>query len=177
MKKLLKTPLAIALTSLLALPAFGEIYIGGNIGNAEHKYIDDDSTSIGLTGGYRLNENFSLELSYTDFGDLSEYDSFDGFTEKFDIDSLNFSIVGAFPVTDVLSVYAKLGHHEWDYAVVENGTKVISLDGGDFSYGLGVAWNINENIDIKLGFDHYDLKSGSEKTDIGNVNLGLTYSF
>jgi opacity protein-like surface antigen len=167
-------------TTYLAIPFFAITtslanasgYIGASDGQAD---IDesgfDNSTSFSLTGGYKFTDNFAIEVSYIDLGD-SDDDIAPVWTVE--ADGFDFSVVGILPVSEKVDLFAKVGAFMWDATIDEEGFgEIASDDGTDLSYGLGAAFKLNENFNVSLQYQMFDL----DDTDVSNISLGVGYNF
>ncbi|PKG83016.1 hypothetical protein CXF85_11760 [Colwellia sp. 75C3] len=152
--------------------------------------IDDDGTSFSLFGGYQFTTHVGVEVGYLDLGERTVY-----FTGQ-DIDTDNFydnaehvypqsgngfsiAVVGAWPLTESFKVSAKLGYLDWqgDYITNElsQGAEVGSdaVSGGDFWYGGELNYRIDDNFQVYLSAERFEL--ARDKTS--NVALGVRYYF
>jgi OOP family OmpA-OmpF porin len=103
--------------------------------------IDDSDTGFKVFGGYSFNENFAVEVGYVDFGEASG--DFGGDSFDIGISGLTASAVGRLPVSDMFSLYGKLGFASYDVDVSFNiegfGSGSVSDSDSDIIYGVGGA--------------------------------------
>lgn len=131
----------------------------------------DNAFEIGA--GFAFNRYFSVEGSYQNFG---EPDGFVGCPidvfciavvpfarEDVKVDGWSAALRGAVPVTETLSIFARLGFLSWDTSA-----RSAALDdsGTDLLYGVGIAADFNERFGIQLSFEEADV-------DIETLKLGL----
>ena len=138
--------------------------------------LDDTDTSFGIAAGYRINENFSVELGFQDFGEISA--SAGGASAKIGADAIQLSVIGGMPVSESAGVYAELGFDLWDadlsYSNVPDfGTGSESDDGTDIFYGIGAYVSLSEAVNLKFEYQLHEL----DDTDVDVLGLGVTVSF
>ena len=191
MKNVIKNTLVAGLVLVLSFPVLAQFYVGGNVGQADFEDMDDNPMSFELISGYQFNDYFALQISYLDLGEAEETGSFEDIDFGFGlaVDGINFTAVGAIPISETVSLYGKLGYFMWDATGtirLDDFSTSGSTDGNDISYGLGVKWAVAENLFVNLGFDRYEIEVSSEDSEEGdsesdftidNINLGLTYRF
>ena len=66
-------------------------------------------------GGYDFNQNFGVEVSYVDFGEASISEAGDSLSVG--VSALTASAVGRLPVSDMFTVFGKLGFASYDVDV------------------------------------------------------------
>ena len=67
---------------------------------------------LAIAAGYRINENFSIELGFQDFGELNV--SVEDTLIKAGADAIQLSVIGGMPVSANAGVYAEIGFNLWD---------------------------------------------------------------
>jgi OOP family OmpA-OmpF porin len=138
--------------------------------------FDDTDTSFGIAAGYRINENFSVELGIQDFGEISA--SAGGASAKIGADAIQLSVIGGVPVSENAGVYAELGFDLWNadrsYSNIPGiGSGSESDDGTDIFYGIGAYISLGEAVNLKFEYQMHELGD----TDIDVLGLGFTLSF
>jgi OOP family OmpA-OmpF porin len=168
-----------ALSALIALAAAttvtqsfaaGDWYIGGTISQAyvDERGLDYDDTGGKIYGGYRLNNNFAIEGSYYDFGEMSNGGN------SLDIDGLSLGVVGSVPLSDTFSVFAKVGAHFWDADISGPIVGQFSDDSDtDLFYGVGVDYALNDQWSIRGEIERYEV----DKFDLDVASVGITLNF
>lgn len=170
-----KLSATVLLASLAGL-THADAFISGSLGNASYK-DGPSATSFEFGGGYSFNENFAASLTYLDLGNAEETDG--GDTASLDTSGFNLSLIGALPLDDKFSLYAKLGYFSWDadLSVDFDGFEGdATISGKDLNYGIGAAYNLNENVALDLGYTAYTLGDDLDM-DVSNLSFGVTYSF
>ncbi len=150
--------------------ADGNWYVGGALSQAfvDQQGIDDDDTGGKFFGGYKYNGYIAVEGAYYNFGDISNGAS------QLEIDGLSLAVVGLISVSEKISVFGKVGAHEWD--VNNNGAIASQLNSNgdtDAFYGLGVDYAINESWRIRGELKRYEV----QELDYDVASTALSYNF
>jgi OOP family OmpA-OmpF porin len=142
------------------------LYAGAAVGKASIEIdavgFDADDTAFKVFGGYNFNRNFAVELAFIDGGKPD--DRFGTGSVEVAVDAINLSALGRLPVNEMFSVFGKVGFASYDVEVkgrVGN-TVVGSADGSDedLSYGLGAAFNIGTNVEVRGEYEAIDVSDG-----------------
>lgn len=180
-----------------AQAAGGKWYAGAAVGQSKWSNIDtsgstsitDSTTGLKLLGGYRINDMFSVEGGYVDFGKYKQSYTDSSGKGQFDDTASGLVVDGLFyPVrANGFAPFLKLGLIQ---ATVKGSISYASTDGSDsysgsgsksgmkVSYGLGLDYAVMPAMDVRVGFDHFNLKTDTS-TDI-KINLltvGAQYKF
>jgi hypothetical protein len=152
----------------------GSRYFGLNIGQSDFSLpngtgpfpSDNKDTSYNIYGGSYFNNNFGLELGYTDFGKANRAG---GQTEA---QGINLSLVGRLPLSNSFNLLGKLG-------TTYSHTRVSGTESGwGVSYGIGAEWAFTPALSAVLAWDEHDMKfSGTGNERISTTSLGLRYRF
>lgn len=136
--------------------------------------FDDDSSMLKAYVGTKINPYWSFELAYENFDEASDIDN------SAEIDGISLSTRLSAPLNEYLSVYAKGGWLEWDadiYADIPAVGRVSSnLEGGDWLYGAGVEFHLNENINMRLEYTRYELEDDIDP-DMDVAAVSIEYQF
>ncbi|WP_271271430.1 porin family protein [Aliamphritea hakodatensis] len=179
--------LAISVLSVSALAApyqAGDVYLFGNIGRSDFDpsvntsgfTLDTTDNAFALGAGYRISENFSAEVGYTDQGKLSVKDRFNN---KGSIEATGYflGLKGEMMVTDSISLLARGGAFFWD-AKGKNSLRNTDEDGTDPYIALGAAYHFNKQLAVDWQISRYYMEDDAgDNLDIDTVSLGLTYNF
>ncbi len=149
----------------------------------DYPYYPDGSTSGGkldkkdsilkFSFGIWINENFGIDLGYVDLGETKYSIVSDGSAGLYDAGTLRFStdVDGVLlglnvraPVTEWVSIRAKLGVFRWD-AVAERSvpqsgriyTASAQDDGNDPFYGIGFAADISPALSFRVDLERYEV--------------------
>lgn len=158
-------------------------YAGLNVGigkpNISTTNGVDKSSSIVSGGvlGYKINKYLGVEGQYTGIGKVT--DKVSGHAKG---DALSLTAIGFLPLNDEFNLYGKLGVAATKTTVSSNLSPMHDASRTGITYGLGGEYNINKNIGMRLGWDHYnaavDLTGGSKSNVNANViTVGAVYNF
>lgn len=169
---------ALFASSLLSGVALSQPFLGISVGQTDWDGYDD-SSSFSLLGGYRFSERLALEAAYTDFGDISVDEL--GVIGTLEGDGYRASVVGIFPASDNVELFAKLGFMAWDLdvsgCVSGVGCGAGSEDGNDIIFSVGVNYLASENVAINLEFERLDAELLGASGDFDTISIGASYAF
>jgi OOP family OmpA-OmpF porin len=185
MERFMKKLLVILGYISISYPVFAGdqgLYAGLNLGIGKPDFNTpngmDKSKSIvsGVVLGYKLNQYFGVEGQYTGIGKVT--DNVSGSAKG---DALSLSIIGYLPLNDEFNLYGKLGVASIKSKVSSSLSPMNDATRTDVTYGLGGQYNLNKDIGMRIGWDHYnaavDTNSGSKYVNANVVSLGVIYSF
>ena len=147
-----------------------------NVGGVKVAVGSDDYTQYMLQAGYKFNSYVTLEGRYWGAIDDSSF-IYDNIQRTAEVDAWGIYVKPMYPVSDAFDIYALLGYANSDFS----GTSVGDLDG--FSWGLGAAYNFNENwsifIDYTELYDDDDTTAAghNQDTSLDVTTLGFSYKF
>jgi OOP family OmpA-OmpF porin len=181
---------ALALTAAMAAKAEVQpgLYVGAGFGASkidddgfDDAGIDFDDSDIGFKvfGGYSFNQNFAIEASYFDLGEASgSFEDIVG-TVNFDVgvSGFNVSAVGVLPLSDMFSLFGKLGYASYDLdahaSVTGVGSGSDSSSESDMTYGAGASLAFAERFEARLEFEAINVDGG----DANLISLSGLYRF
>jgi OOP family OmpA-OmpF porin len=208
MKKILMAA-AIA-GAFVAAPASAQWYVGGGVGSAQAKLGTASASSGGVTasvqgnsssdtsykiyGGYQFTPNWGVEAQYVNLGKYnysitSNVAGVSG-SGSYKPESWGLAGTGTLPLSNNFYLMGKLGVA---FNKVRDGGFCVSGPGGsacgnvgngnktDLLAGLGVGYNFNKNIGVRVEYENFgkmskgDSGSGNIKGD--NWAVSLKYSF
>jgi hypothetical protein len=139
---------------------------------------DENDTVFSVSGGYRFNDNVSIQAAYHDFGN-SEFSgnsaggpSWDPgpVSALHDANGWELGILGRWPVADRWYLLGFVGYLFWDSKetfVETSGVSVLEESGSDVSYALGFEYDVG----MRDRFLYRFMGSHHEVGDFGyNVN-------
>ncbi len=144
------------------------------------------STGYRIGGGYRFTPNWAVEADYAHASGSSGgggYGMASG--PAFDSTSIQAAVIGAYPVHDMIDVFAKLG-------IASNklsGSAVSTLEASGFSgfsatsllWGFGVQYNPVKEIGIRLQYENLGkttrINAGLSDLSAATISLGVAYYF
>ena len=180
------------LASAPALAQDSGWYAGASIGQTKAKdactglagtgiTCDDKDTAFSIFGGYQVNQNFGVELGYTDLGKVTA--SGGGATASIEAKGFELVGVGTYPINQQFDVYGKLGFFRWDLdasASGPGGSFSQSESGTDLTFGLGVKYNFTKNVGMRVQWQQYK-DIGNEATtgtsDVDVIGVGIVFKF
>jgi len=169
-----KTAIAGLLLALapLARAADNGIYLGAGYAHSEYGLddpgdvdFDDEDGGYKLIAGWRVIDNFGVELNYIDHGDATVADA------RLGAETLSGFAVGyiALPLIDL---FAKAGATSWQVDARSNGLSVDE-DDLDFAWGVGIQARI-WSLGARLEYEQFPIVD-DEKLD--TISLSFTYTF
>lgn len=161
-----------AASILMSSTAFAGGYAAVSTGmsDADQGYLDN-GTSFSVTGGYELNDNFALEATYIDLGDM---DDNLGAGTTLSIDGYVISTVGKVPLSQSINLFGKVGMFVWDATTDRDGFgAVLNDDGVDATFAFGASVDFTPNFGLYAQFQQFDIDDG----DVKNYSLGAQYMF
>lgn len=161
----------------------GSRYFGLNIGQSDFSLpngaggfgSDNKDTSYNIYGGSYFNNNFGVELGYTDFGKINRGG---GQTEA---EGINLSLVGRLPLSNSFNLLGKLGTtygRTRVSAAPASGLATGNESDWGVSYGIGAEWAFTPALSAVLAWDEHKLKFvGTGKDRVSAASVGLRYRF
>ena len=196
MQKMVKIIFAVS-ALLLAQSAGAEWYLGAE--TIENKVIPDlnslssnsfseqntiEDTGLSLTGGYRTNQYFSVELEYQDEMSFGLDDMFTGSSlwfpeagvENFESNALFLSGISSYPISDQGAFYMKGGVYNWevesDLFKTNNGL-LPTTRGTDIFYGCGANYDLNARFGVSAEWERYEL----DESEVDFLSTELKFKF
>lgn len=161
----------------------GSSYIGLSVGASDlrrpitglNNFGGSAQAAYGLSAGSYFNQNFGVEVGYTDFGSID----LNGGRTK--VDGINLSLIGRAPMGSGFNLLGKLGttYSRTDVtASVASGVASGTERGFDWSYGIGAEWMFNPQWSTVLGYDEHYVKYPSASNErISNTSLSLRFNY
>lgn len=162
-----------------------EIDVGSSSGSLKENVI-----SIG--GGYKFNDNFAIELTYRDLGEIGEEsidysDDYDFYTEKGTVSAsaLQLSVLGAISLGEAAKLYGRVGfadlelESKYEYNVIANGQSFSGSESDSASknkaiFGAGLSYSFSPSFAVRAEYSQY---GEWEDLTISTTTIGLTYQF
>jgi hypothetical protein len=153
-------------------------YLGGAITQARFDDenfsladLDDEDNSWKVIGGFRFHDNFALEASYVDFGEMSAPLLIGSGPFSAEAKGFTAFLVGMVPVP-YFDLYAKVGA-----ARIDAETKGLPVnfddDGTEFAYGAGAQWRWR-SLAVRAEYEKFDTDIIG---DLDLISVGATYTF
>ncbi|MGZ8258092.1 MAG: outer membrane protein [Methylotenera sp.] len=170
----------------LSSAAFAEdqgFYAGINVGNGRPDFKTTNglskSSSVVSGGvlGYKFNKYLGIEGQYTGIEKVT--DKVSGAAKG---DAASLTGVGFLPLNDSFNLYGKLGVAATKTTVSSSLAPMNDATRTAVTYGLGGEYNLNQNIGMRLGWDHYNAAvdvTGASKNNVNAnvVSVGAVYKF
>lgn len=154
------------------------------------------STSSRFTLGYQLTPYFGVEAGYVDLGHSTVTDSnphpdpFQPLAATLTTTSIGakgdfIAATGTWPINQQWSLLARVGviSSQTDYQYQSNGAVSIPTSvanstntAWEATYGLGAKWNVQSQLSLRLGWDHYN-NLGNASVDVNLISLGVEWRF
>lgn len=152
--------------------AFGKGYLDENINGVQ---IDTDSSTYRIYGGYGFTPHFGLEIAYLDLGTFRDTIDVGGTPVPVSVSADGFSLagVGTIPMGERFSLLGRLGFFYHDGKASAGGITENDPSESNPFVGLGLAFSLNEKVDLNLGVDYID----TDEADPTIAMLGLTIGF
>lgn len=158
-------------------PAAAQYYAGASLGPTTVDLCDvrltgceDDGTGLKLFAGSVINQNLAVELAWVDLGELEE--STLGGPLRLEIKGIQVAALGSLPLSPRWRAFGKVGLYLWDRRARGPGGS-FNDDGTNIMFGVGGAWNIRRDIDLRLEWERFDI----DGDDIDMLSAGVQLSF
>lgn len=168
-------------------------YAGLGVGQSQYRgaasYINATVQPIGATStsastrsegwkaytGYQFNTYLGVEGGYANLNDMTARTG--SLRTNVRSDAWTLAAVGTYPLTDKISVNAKLGAaYILSLTKAKNGaalTRRIGDDGYDPYYGVGISYALFDNLSLRADWDRFDRKH----LNIDLITAGLAVKF
>jgi OOP family OmpA-OmpF porin len=194
-----KQIIAAAVLMGVSLPSFASnFYLLADIGQSKIEIdVDDAKLSktdnvISFGGGYKLNNNFAIELAYRDLGEISEGYSEnlgggDYFSEEVTLSAtaVQISVVGSLALGEAAKLYGRVGMADLEAEVAYNYEE--SIEGWEYTesesesnsknkavFGAGLSYSFTPAFALRAEYSQY---AEWEDITVSSTTIGLTYQF
>lgn len=143
------------------------------------------TTALRAGLGVQVNKDVGFEVQYINFGKVTASGTYLGSPATANLTATGFeaSIVGAIPLTPSVALMGKVGLAmiKGNATATVGGSSVsTSADNTNLAYGVGVRFNANDKIAIRLMYENYgDVKTSSTDTGgpVSIVSAGVQIGF
>ncbi|MBJ7537760.1 porin family protein [Marinomonas transparens] len=170
-------------------PFIAEVLIGQSSQKVSN-LADGDDSSTGIRLGYEFSDGWSVEGAFHDHGGFN-YSSIDDDNKEsidYSTSSTTLGVKKTFDLSEGLSlnVHGGLALWNFDWASENTSTTTIttkttndsgSNSGSDVYYGLGLSYELKQNLLLSLEYSFLSMSIDSDKVDVSNFALGLGYKF
>jgi OmpA-OmpF porin, OOP family len=172
-----------AQSSMSSIYVPGSGYVGLTAGQSDYSLdngigvfgSDQGDTSYGVKAGGYFNNNFGMEIGYTDFGTVNRSGG------NTNADGINISLIGKMPLNPSINLLGKIGTTYSRTEVTADPASGIasgSENGFGLSYGLGVEYAFNPKWSTVLQYESHEMNFAGDRSDrVGNTSLGVRYRF
>ena len=178
----MKRLISIMLTGLLfaanlANADKGDISVGASAARASVNVqdtltnVDGDADGWRLFGRYMFSKNFGIESGYSTLGTPDDNSLPSGW--EVESDSFDLYAVGAYPVTERLDLFGKIGAARWNTEIEESETSESSTNSLDLAVGIGGEFDLTKKFAIRGEFSWFDEDAPVESM----ISLSGVYSF
>lgn len=158
----------------------GSAYQATNVTGEDTK--EGDSTSKGIVLSYLVNDTFSVDLSYFDYGSASYKTSSVSVRTK--TSAKSFGVKARFPINEKLIFTAKGGITFWEFDAVEAFTASTNIwtfndKGTDPYYGVGLDYALSDkvNLGVEASYIKMDIEPSNLTADHEVLNTSFLVSY
>ena len=167
---------ALCVFGIPAAAAAGDFYagIGGGAYGVESGEFDDSAPTMGLIGGYRINQYVAFEASYLRM--FTAEDAIGGSAVELDGDVWGLSTTLSYPLADRFQAFGRLGWSYYDTTMEIDGVNErVKLNdyGDDFAWAVGGNYDISDRLGLRAEYGQIAIDDG----DTDFLSLSLTYGF
>lgn len=145
---------------------------------------EDGDSGLKVFAGYRIMKYLAVEGAYANLGEVSARvitTAPVAGTANIELENtaITLSALGILPLNDKFSLFGRLGLNVWNVDVSASGTGSggatysDSDDGTGVVYGLGAAYNLTPNLNLRVEWERYDF----DGSDLDFASVGLGWSF
>ena len=149
------------------------------ISRTGERVSDDGRVGVKAFAGYSLSPSFAIEAGYGDYGRYVLNNTGTGASGDASIDVRMFYLAakGTHMFTERFGVFGKLGvaHSRFD----QHGLALGDVTMTRAMYGVGLQYNITQQVALTLEVDKYGKKSVGPRThyNLNKLEAGLKFSF
>lgn len=152
--------------------------------------LDDKDSGFKILGGYDINETFSVEAHYVNFGEASlsgtngQTFRIDGTTFQFDstasikskASAFGVAVIAGVPLTESVRPFAKFGFNRVSSELTVTGSTAPSekSNSTESLYGFGVEYSFTKAIALRV---EYEIHNGDDDTEAKLLSAGLKFRF
>lgn len=167
-------------------------------------YFEDSFTAISGVVGAKINKNFGIEAFYQKSSEEDKDTNRRGYDDRNDIavgsdetstisyTSYGLDAIGYLPVNHDFELLASLGLAQYNfetsaiaYATATDGVNIVTgtftnkqdFDSLGIRFGVGLQYNINDNISIRGMYRYVKLNDDEYLRSLTELSLGLRYMF
>lgn len=157
-------------------------------GSVTNVSSDKRDTVYALSFGYQLNENVAIQGGYHDLGESTFAGDSSGGTSweagpvsaLHDADAWDLGVLGRWPISDRWYALGFLGWTWWESKetfVETSATTVVNESGGDFTYAIGLEFDIGMKDRVVYRFMGGHHEVGDFGYEINSASAEIVYRF
>jgi OOP family OmpA-OmpF porin len=137
---------------------------------------DDKNTTWNVFAGYKFHPNIGAELGFVRLGKLDANGTVAGapFSATEKVKGFELVAVGAWPIYQALSAYAKAGIFHWDSDTNSSVLGPMSKRGTDFTFGVGLQYNFTPTLAARAELQRYN-KVNDTSYDVARASVLYTF--
>ncbi len=149
------------------------------ISRTGERVSDDGRVGFKAFAGYNFNSTFAMEAGYGDYGRYVLKNTGPGTSgdASIDVAMLYLAAKGTHMFTERFGVFGKLGvaHTRFDQHGLGTGDVTMTRP----MFGLGLQYNLSQQLALTLEIDRYGRKDTGPKTryDLNKLEAGIKFSF
>ena len=154
-------------------------------GSVDAIELEDSDTGFRLFAGFPLSQGLGFEIGYVNFGEQTAQGSADGSgdywtggpaTVESKLDGFDFGLVGNMPVSDALSLIARVGVLSWENELTYEDPAFLDKyaeTGNDLFFGGGAEFHPGGPLALRGEFVRYRM----DDVDVDLVSASVVYRF
>jgi OOP family OmpA-OmpF porin len=166
-------------------------YLGFSVGQATSDITcpagvscDDSDSAWKIYGGLEMNEYISMQVGYTDQGEVTYSGTPSGVRE---VDGMTIQMLGTYSLNPSFMLFGIGGMNilntEVDGTIAGTGNNNSGDTDVVWSAGLGAQYNFSKSLGLRLEWERYfeagssNFNGGTGEADIDYLSIGLVYKF
>jgi len=173
-----------------------------NFNGSQSSDSEDSTSGFKLFGGYRFNENFAIELSYVDMGEVDANSSSSGTfydaannpvngdlyaTARASVDAFTLDASLSYPIVSFAELFVKGGIYGADTDLeLSAGSSFSAQDFNDsitdsstgLHLGVGINFKLIDAFGLRAEWERLDnVKANNGESDVDLISASLIYNF
>jgi uncharacterized protein len=158
-----------------------EYSLGVSLGYTGKMKGINNSSSLGLLAGYRINQNFGVEIAYNSLYRNANADNFisglyPGTTATFGLTSISVAGQYTYDLGSNLYLLGNLGLHSSSYKINSSGSGSRTGSSSGLIMGAKVQYDLDKSFGIRGGFDTY-FESGGITGNVTELGVAVITRF
>lgn len=175
----------------LTLPVMADgVYLLGDVGQSKVEAdvgndftLNKTDTTYSIGAGFDINKFAAIEVAYRDLGSVRDSGTSTdnagtfNWSQKNSVTALQASVVGKLPVSDVVSVYGRLGVGKIDIdtkTIIDGESESDSETRNRALFGIGASFDITPEFAVRAEYNQF---AKIDDTKLSALTVGATYHF